>query len=82
MTDLDDFFEQRIDGARDVHIVELVDDPSLVYEAVAFRAAGIDFVFLPTLDERGIDVELHVFVDGERPEGSKVPAAHLMMRRD
>lgn len=70
MTPLDEFFEQRIADVRDVHMVCLGDDPLAVYEAVAFRSAGVDIVVLPTLDERGVTLDMHVFVDGDEAEGS------------
>lgn len=65
MTPLDEFFEARIADLRDVHMVCLGDDPLAVYEAVAFRSAGVDIVVLPTLDERGVMLDVHIFVDGE-----------------
>ena len=63
MTQLDDFFEARIADLRDVHMVLLEDDPTKVYPAVAFRSAGVDIVFLPPLDELGMVLDMHIFVD-------------------
>lgn len=70
MTQLDDFFEARIADLRDVHMVLLEDDPTKVYEAVAFRSAGVDIVVLPTLDELGVVLDVHIFVDDEEIDGS------------